>query len=488
MEQMRFVARPARLRRLGLILLLLAMAPTANASTQQLLNFQLTLETRIAQIVRAFDKSAFVVVEAEEKKDKQALPLSSLLIETNQISKNKGDIRLDKLLIRIYLTEGHLPAALRSLITSLTADYGTTPKLVVRELSRLTESTHEPVVLPPVKPPVAIEELAEKVLAHTAGAIRYLRGWLRATEISLVAVLLFFGIGFQALVQAAREIARQLRALSSRSPLPAPLSPHLSAIPPLAGRLTRLALPDAGILELLADAYWSEMDDYGAFLVARMTAGTKLKLMAKARWVGPYLDYVSGLAPKDHDRERETAYLNPLPLFQINNQKLTEIVREYPALFSRLSSIRRENVQLRVSERLLLWNHKPPILPEPSQLSAMAASPSRDLTASSRGWIRDAEEENELLTEREIPDRILRAIPTLAWATFLSEQRLTEILSEYSAQQLADSWVGPVKVLDYFSRCLPPKKLAAVRSLAAAGGADRGTDAYRALSRSIVDE
>gem|GEM_PF-4389240 len=68
------------------------------------------------------------------------------------------------------------------------------------------------------------------------------------------------------------------------------------------------------------------------------------------------------------------------------------------------------------------------------------------------------QEEEELLTAKDLSFESKMSAPSLGWLAELPEFHIREILRAYSAQDLANVWTGPSYVLEKLKISLPEKK------------------------------
>lgn len=83
---------------------------------------------------------------------------------------------------------------------------------------------------------------------------------------------------------------------------------------------------------------------------------------------------------------------------------------------------------------------------------------------------------------------MLEKTPTLVWSNELNDDIINNILKNYSAKELAQSWVGPSQLFDRWTNLINEKKLNLILSYVESQTANRSNKNYIKLHKEIVAE
>jgi hypothetical protein len=240
---------------------------------------------------------------------------------------------------------------------------------------------------------------------------------------------------------------------------------------------------DAGLLALMTDCYWSEKDGSAAWLWQRIPMARRKALIAKAAPLADYARMIAAVAPEECSYPQDPYYLDPLPLAQVSNADLVELVRQAPAIFPRLSRVRREALPLTMKEKLTLSQGVAGELPS---LAGLKASALRVLKQAASISVRSVEEERELL-DLGVDLAAMETIPSLIWLKRLKNMEAQAILNRFSARELAQAWIGPADVLSHLEALIPEKKRQLFNNYRQKTKPTRTAPAFLALHRATLD-
>lgn len=241
-----------------------------------------------------------------------------------------------------------------------------------------------------------------------------------------------------------------------------------------------------GVLAILTDCYWSENDPYASYIWKRIPLELKHSLVKKVSFLEEYAKYISTLEEKNLGYEQDPYYLAPIPVFHINNRILTELIREYPALFGLISDLRKESLTLSLKERIIIteidWGEDIEI----PDFTKIEPSPIRYIKNNTKLTISSIDEEIEVLEMENFPIELMEQIPTLAWLAFLDDNRISKIMQKFSARELAKAWIGPEEILERLLEILPGRKQDLLQSYKETIIPSRESYVFRTLHRESI--
>ncbi len=244
---------------------------------------------------------------------------------------------------------------------------------------------------------------------------------------------------------------------------------------------------DAGLLALLADCYWTEQDEYGAFLWRRISSERKLNFLMQMPVLASYASFLSDKNETDLDFLQDPSYLNPMAIEHLDMNTVTDWVKSNPDVFAKLSPLRADALLLKPKERIVLYNSK--------NVSSFAGlkipntkSSAREFKVALRLAIKNDADELEILSIADPTVEIVAATPSLGWLLRLAPQRVAECLQRFSARDLAAGWIGPENILENLARLLPDKKKALIMSILKQNAPSRDALSFKELHRFAIQE
>lgn len=487
------------------LFLMAILARVAMAATETPIGIQEAIEHRITTVIQEFDPQAIVFAQVSFKTTTQTLPGTPFVVKDFSVPNREGEIHLSKIDLLILTQSGHLPARVEAIVREVCGAFGPAPSIRVRALP------HEmlKVVATPTPVPDSVKNAPKSdslkvefpkmdfpvppdygpVLSHLAliGA-----GLL----VSIMLLLVSVSLGWQQLKRSIAQVASQmanaggsanLSSISDAKEEATAIEAGMGGMAQNEGNQIYGDLPEEGIVALLTDCYWGEFDSYAAYVWRRLSVDQRKRIMKANDLLAEYIPFVIDLQEVNLGAEQEPYYLAPLPLARIANDTLTDLLRSTPALWARLSSLRKRAVQLKAREQVEMTNSGFDInavdLPD---FEHMDASPKRHLRRKVRAIPQSVPEEEELLNSETSMD-MMESIPSLIWLSKLAPDDAREILQAFSATELASAWVGPETVLEQLINLIAPKKQNLLKSYQARVTPSRNSPVFAALHKMTVE-
>ena len=482
-----------------------------------LVQLERRLEDRISTVVRAQDPDAMVFVQAVAKTSQLQLPLTPFSMPSLIDSDPLGKPEIASVKIEVYVKKNAITDPVRKIINGLARQVSQDAKisivdrpLTARELSPEVDRQG---------PKAWFEEakafLGGNTLLETLGitekrvgtAINTLLG--SAIGLTVLGILIWYTFisslrgQSKSIREGVKEVADAFKSGGSDeegNSVGAALSQMAAALSDRGSSSGSAAssdsakeffaeLPAEGILAILSDCYWSKLDKYASHIWRNLPLKRRSELLKAWDLLPAYVEHIASLKPEDLQMEQDPAYLNPIDSKHINNDSLTGIVRLNPPLLRLVSLIRRQSLSLTITEQLNITKMDLTITREAANTLCSDANSSVARKFETRIRVREVNlaHEKELMVIRELNKHLLEDLPTLVWATRLSDDALALILRSYSATDLATCWTGPNEVLSKILALLPEKKRVLVESYRTKTKPDRQSAVFKSLHRAIVD-
>lgn len=458
------------------------------ANRERVLSIQKMVEDRLSPLVRSVDPLGVVYVKLEPKIEAQPLPMTPFVVNEVRVAEDGQNIEFSSCEIVVVTRKKKLPDNVLRIMQEMAANLGVEPAIRIEEVPDTAAETLavEADKTAERKPATAQSEEEDKrpmlqrfiedklsrpaalVLALIALGLLFeatllIMPWLlgrnrrsgadsiaRVIEngfLKLSGALEGGGIGSGS---ASRE--RETQAATATLPVRAPASGDSNAF---------ASLPAESIMAMLADCYWGESDAYASFIWRRVPIAVRRAIVSEAAWLADYASYLVGVAEEDLGADQEPYYLSPLTIWHIDNNALAAIVRKYPALYSRLPTLRVNALPLNVRERIEFGRRREQVALDFTTVKPSAARP---LKSRARLNITSIEEEAQILAMPDFPKELRSSVPTLGWIAMLPDAAVVEILKHFSAKDLASAWIGPREVLNRLASCVPQRKLELMQS------------------------
>jgi hypothetical protein len=253
-----------------------------------------------------------------------------------------------------------------------------------------------------------------------------------------------------------------------------------------------IELPPRSLYALLQDSYWCEMDGFAAWVWSRLPSEQRNELLKSHPEVKPYIETLLDRAPEPGRDHRDPSYSEPLPIERMSNADLSRFVLLHPTLYGHLSRMRKRGLRVGTLERLRL-EHETHRSLDPKLLEELSKHQSKKRTLQTLDAVepRSLEEELALYDHAKsgklgIDDRA--AILSLTWMQDLPHGVIQEMLQGFSAQDLAEAWIGPETTLQAFEKFVPEKKLKLLRSYLSRGTPSRQSACFRELHRVTIEK
>ncbi len=238
--------------------------------------------------------------------------------------------------------------------------------------------------------------------------------------------------------------------------------------------------------EVLMDCYWCEEDRYGAYLWERLDVLRKGQLIEKNKRMADYGAFLQSVEPENKKFVTDSYYLSPLSLESIDNESLTKLVEKYNSVFHLLPKIRIDHLDLSAIKKKELYLKK--YSKEDTQFEIQNINWDEYKTTISRPLdnvhvfsFKDFDEEEEFFKENSHDVSLIHAFPSLSWLTVLREEDITEILSKFTAKQLAIAWHAPSSTLEKLEECLPEEKLHLLKTYQESLTSNRNNSVYQQI-------
>ena len=498
------------LRAKYLIVLAMLSATTAIAA-ESVADLRVTLREEIVAFVRGYDRDSYVIVDVTPiTRPPTKLPGTNVTLDETILTDDSGKLRLSAVTVTVLTHLDSLPKPAEDVIKRIPSLYtsnvslkyrpalaGYQPSLVTAtngldaSSSKDAAKTTEKIKPSLTELTTAVESFGEKIA---------IAGLMIAGAVFLVLV---------ALIDMTRQSRKQVTALASGAQsLGAALEnssmgnkPTLTATPSGGGQTGRALGPatsstaiftefsDAGLAALFSDAYWCGKDSYAAYVWRVLPFGRKQILLSGLPFALEYVSYLSTVSEEAASWEQHPYYLNPLPIWNLDNDSIANLIKSSPSLLTSLPPMRLEATPLPASEILTLKHSASALVQAPTpDLTQVPSSVFRALVTSVKMTARNNEDDLNLLSVKDVQLDEMERIVSLAWAMHLDEDRLRNVLKTMSAADIASAWIGPDQILQRLEHCLPERKAKMIKNYSEKVRPSRTGAGYELAHRLIVDE
>jgi len=469
---------------------------------ETIIEYQKILKERITSIIKAFDPQAHVFVKIESKKITAKLPMTPFTLNQLNLSDNEGKLQIKSIEINILSAKNELPINVREIVQELAAEFDVQPRINFRTLPEELIKVEKDKLAGVVKLPSWLQWAEEYFPKDNSVPVHQV---LIGLGISGLLLLLAFmwalnnwvvirGLSRSMhndvgnLVSAIEQTGAMGQAQMGDVDLPGEAARGLS---PVSGEESMVkSLPYNSIAALLTDCYWSNQDQYAAFIWMQISISMKEKLMDDMSFLMNYVSYLTSFEGVNLGHEQDPYYLNPLKISHIDNNALTELTLGNPVLIKKLPPIRLNFLNLKISQRIALTQQaNEGDISEVPDFAKIEESEHREIKKREMYKIKDFEEEMEVLHatyKKESVLDIISSVASLGWITMLPTERATDILHNYNARQLASAWMGPDEILDKLGSYMNKDKLDLVISYAQRMNPSRDVQVFRMLHEAAV--
>jgi len=413
------------------------------------------LEEKVNLFLSGLDQNGFSNINITLKQSNITLPLTNLAISNYTVKNVDGSYGVKKIEIIIFSNSLQLDEKIKSIIADISGYSLNILELKVKALP----ANYTRIAVP--------AEVIQESPVKGPGYLLY--GVAGIAAIFLLGLLITF-FGFKNLSKTLRESIASLEG-SNNDRLPS-IQPEasFSKLPAASpdsyqgGGLDAnySDFPIHSFIALIADCYWSEDDAYASFIWKQIPMVIKQDLLDKIAFLQPYTAHLSEIKPIDRGLEQHPNYLKPVPLYHLDNNAVTQLVKEHPIVFHKLSPIRRENLSLPITELLKIANQ------DSSKVGSFDSvfkiieniehSQPRKLVALQILKPSSFDEELEIIQINPLSLDLVKKLPSIAWLTRLESDQVDQILEKFTAKELAQAWIAPAATLSSLIAFLPDGK------------------------------
>ena len=471
---------------------------------ETIIEYQKILKERITSIIKAFDPQAHVFVNIESKKITAKLPMTPFTVNQLDLSDNEGKLQIKSIEVNILSAKNDLPIKIREIVQELAAEFEVQPIINFRTLPQELIKVEKEKLGETVKLPNWFQWAEEYFQKDNSVPFHQV---LIGLGISGLLILLTFIWALSSWVvirglsrSMHNDVGNLVSAIEQASgggmgqaqigdvDMPGEATRGLS---PVGGEESVVkSLPYNSITALLTDCYWSQQDQYAAYIWMQISISMKEKLMDEMPFLMNYVSYLTAFEGVSLGHEQDPYYLNPLKIGHIDNNTLTELTLGNPVLIKKLPPIRLNFLNLKISQRIALTQQaNEGDISEIPNFEQIEESEHRQIKKREMYKIKSFEEEMEVLHatyKKENALDIVSSVVSLGWLTMLPTERATDILHNYNARQLASAWIGPDEILDKLGTYMNKDKLDLVLSYAQRMSPNREGQVFRMLHEAAV--
>lgn len=433
--------------------LFLVLSLFAQASDSFKDKYEAGIKNKITPLFKSYDNSASVYVDIEFTGQKGQLPLTPFLFENIDLSES-GRVKLTSLEVTIVSGYDEFPQGIMNVTNKILSDYGVQPKFNFVKISKnvVTESSFN---IGYALVAFAFIMMAAMIYIVNRQRISNMAALNSKLADSIASVGENFSGGQK---QESNNGVQEIKVDTSSSN-------HWEE------------MDIESINELLMDCYWSQKDQYANYIWSKVSMATKKELLTKSSYLVDYISFLEDVTPENLGKELESYYMKPLNLAHLSNEEVKGLVFKFTGFFNSLSSIRKESIDVSASERLdLMSQEKAAHFEIPSEKSS-----ARKLVKKVLIFPKSVEEEMELFDSDKLNEDQKKSIVSLHWLSELSKDDVANILSSFTAKQIASVWIGPEAVLTKIEKCIPPKKLKLVKSYIESVSQNRESEVFKEI-------
>ncbi|NBX93935.1 MAG: hypothetical protein EBQ85_11955 [Proteobacteria bacterium] len=430
---------------------------------QQKLQLQEALENRILPVVRTFDREASVVVNLEEKKETELPEESRAFSFQNEGLGVNDSFQFQKFQVLILSRMTEVPDTAKTLIRKITRDMNVAPQIVLETTPE--NSAKEVVEQVPIKVELKGMEEAQAHLSSVSSLLFAAIG-LMAFAFFVVGGMLFPG----------RRASTSQNQTTNKESKNEPQDVRANFV----SQEKLIGYSDEALLAVISDCYWSEEDEYAAFVWNQTPVEQRKNIVTGNGFLKKYVASLSNRTQINLKHLDHPYYFSPLSINHLDNKTVTDLVRKHPGLLNRLSPLRLQHLHLKVLDRIFLEKEAVSKNQTPD-FGGVAPAKERALPNPSQIPLGSLDEEELVGEQKTLPLKIKSRILTLSWLCELPKDKQREILSQVSDQELAAAWTGPKSVLNKLFEALEPKRQESLSSLLLVVKPSRSCDAFHKL-------
>ena len=458
------------------------------------------LERQVEKVIKGYDDNSIVFVKALPKKpEPTSLPGTDFVIADNRLT-SQNFLEFSSITIDVYTSLDKIPPKAEEIIIKQSTNFGVEPEIAIFPLpenfSTLASSTTA----------TAIDNATQEALSQEKDLFNKVQTTIYigvGTGAFFLIAFIVFGVviirgsknNLKTIDEASKKLANAIEESAGGGAVQNVQTSNRESRHKEKAESTDNqtnvfeSLPVSNLLAIMFDCYWCHEDSYAHFMWSKLATKQKTDLLSESEVVPTYVNFFTQIAPNDINAVSDPYYLNPEEINFVSNDSLTEQIRKTPQLFSKISSLRTENLTLSAIEVIQL---KKIIAEKPEDdgvsFTADESPEFRVLTRRHEIVVKDDEEEKQLLEYEDLPDTEKPNIVTLVWAKDIDDDSLEGIIASFSAADLASAWLGDNDTLERFKTLMPEKKKNMLERQITKTTASRDSDAYRRLHQMICEK
>jgi len=439
----------------------------------------------IKPIIRGFDPEATFVLDLPAKFIVKELPGTPFTFENVEVREASGELVFNESTLNLYTKKSALPAYVEDALGKAFKSHGITNKINIINIpaSDVTQGYWSK-VFDAVLRAETLPVIFSAFMLYVILLMGFLLRWKQSSHVNDSLATGLNKIAAAMSEKNTQPIFNETAEAKSKNE-----SKEFNSDTAANDRQLFNSLNKTGVLELLADCYWAQADSYAAYIWPRLPATLREDLTANHSWLAQYARSVARRTEENLGFHQDPYYLKPLPLHGVSNNDLLPIVTKNLGLYNLLPTLRVEQLHLNAKLRLQALNIG--ALPhEEADKLFVSTKPSvkRDLSSESIITVNSVNEEEELLSMKGLSPLQKSMIESLIWCQEISADKLSSILNDFSAQNLAQAWVGPKTTLEALAAALPQKKRELTLSYVEQIKPSRKSAVYKSICRAILAE
>lgn len=431
-------------------------------------NLQNLIETRSNGILKVWDKDAYVTVDVEVTAVTKALPGVPFLFKLEETDNKKT--KLKSLEIKIFTKLEKLPESYEGYIKSLEEKYRIKPTVSLIK--------HNP--------------LKDNESGQGKNEFSYIKYFASAFIVMafLILVVIFRGSG-KLLTLLEGQLSSLSSVIQSSSGASSSSINSTSNNQSFASGKTSFEINTTAnslweemgidtIIALLTDSYWCEQDNYASYVWKKLNLKQRSQILEKKVLLPDYINYISEIEAIEKKYTDDPYYFNPMQISHLSNVELLKIIEEHPVIYNSISKMRRESLPIKAKDRIKLASVKTAENLD-IQFQNIQASESRVISAGEVFSFESFEEELEIISMDGLTVDIMKNYLSLAWLLKIDVNETQDILSSYTAKQLASIWIAPDSILEQLTKLVPNKKMELVNSYLQSNKPSRDNHLYQEI-------
>jgi len=459
----------------------------AAATSPQLADLELQLERKAQSLVSKIDETAVVSLKLEPKTTDVKLPLTNLVVRDVNVRSSDSSVEIKSAKLTIFSEKFQIDESIKKLLAEALGLKPGIIKFNVQSLPNQNTASTAETDLPSL---IALQKYAIPIVLFVLGFVFFstLGIFLGIRSINKLRT---------SLTEASKILAQKLESTQQTMDLPASNiralnDSNIKALPQGESSSNYNDYSKNSFLSLITDCYWSEYDEYGAYIWKKIPINIKQEILREVSFLQSYTSYLATKHPTDLGLEQHPSYLDPLPIYLLDNASVTKIVLDNPSIFSKVSPLRMEKLDIPANILVELDSAVDGNTASQDSLiktiSSSPASEPRNLRSSQEFRIRSIEDEQALLERDPFDINLARRVRSLGWLVRLQESKVVEILENFSAKELATAWIGPESVLKQLEDKLSEGKRENLKSYCANTIQSRDSVAFNKLFQLSLSE